>query len=699
MANRIKGITVEIGGDTTGLDKALKGVNGSIKNTQTELRDVERLLKFDPKNTELLKQKQDLLKKSVGETADKLKVLKEAEKQVQEQVKKGEVSQEQYRALKREIEDTEISLKNLKKEAKESSVFLAKLGEGGEKLKETGNKISETGKKLSVLSGVVSGLGTIAIKTAADFDTAMSKVSAVSGATGKDLEALTQKAREMGEKTKFSASEAAEAMNYMAMAGWKTSDMISGIEGIMYLAAASGEDLATSSDIVTDALTAFGKSAKSSTRLSDIMAAASSNANTNVKMMGETFKYVASVAGSYGYSMEETAEMIGLMANAGIKSSDAGTALRSIMSRIATDAGASSKQLGALGILTKELGVQFYNADGTMRPFRDVINDTRKSWGKLTQEEQANYANKIAGKNAMSGWLALMQASEKDVKKLEESIDNCDGTAEKMAETMNDNLSGQLTILKSQLEELAISFGEVIMPVLRKVITFIQNIVDKLNNMDEKTIKLIETIAIVIAAIGPILVIAGKIATLIGIINVLMAASPTTWIILGIVAAVALLTTGIIALVKYWDKCWYGIKVAGVATANFFIGLVNTMLDIIFAPLDLIFKLLNQLPGVNLQRFQIPKINVEIEKPKMALGGILNYSSAIVGEAGAEVLTQTPKGTQVTPLNGATAKRALGGTLGEVVSEIRSLKKQMSKMQTTIKVGKREFGRVVRENV
>ena len=270
-ASRIKGITVEIGGDTTKLQTALKGVNSEIKNTQSQLKDVEKLLKLDPGNTELLTQKQKLLSSAVSETKEKLATLKIAAEQANQSA-----------------------------------------------------------------TAAVTALGVAAVKTASDFDSSMSQVAAVSGATGEDFDKLRAKAREMGAKTKFSASEAADAMNYMAIAGWKTSDMLDGIEGIMNLAAASGEDLATTSDIVTDALTAFGLTAKDSGHFADILAAASSNANTNVSMMGETFKYCAPIAGALGFSAEDTAEAIGLMANAGIKSSQAGTSLRTIMNSTCT---------------------------------------------------------------------------------------------------------------------------------------------------------------------------------------------------------------------------------------------------------------------------------------------------------------------------------------------------------------------------
>ena len=335
--SRIKGITVEIGGDTTKLQTALKGVNTEIRNTQSQLKDVEKLLKLDPGNTELIAQKHRLLAQAVSETREKLETLKTAQQQADEALRNGTISQDQYDALQREIIETEQRLRSLEEQANQSATALQKIGATGEKLQTVGNKISSVGQKLLPVTGVVTGLGTAAVKTAADFDSAMSKVAAVSGATGSNFDSLRDKAREMGAKTKFSATEAADAMNYMAMAGWKTEDMLSGIEGVMYLAAASGEDLATTSDIVTDALTAFGLTAADSGHFADVLAAASSNANTNVSMMGETFKYCAPVAGALGFSVEDTAEAIGLMGNAGIKASQAGTSMRSIMTNLTGD--------------------------------------------------------------------------------------------------------------------------------------------------------------------------------------------------------------------------------------------------------------------------------------------------------------------------------------------------------------------------
>ena len=510
MANRIKGITVEIGGDTTGLDKALKSVNTSIRSTQSALKDVNRLLKLDPSNTELLSQKQRLLKDAIAATKEKLDSLKVAQEQAKQQLENGELGQDKYDALQREIVETEEELRRLQQEAATTNTALSKIDVAGQKMEAVGNSIAGAGKKMMGVTTVIGGVGVAAVKTAADFDSAMSQVAAVSGATGKDFDALRNKAREMGAKTKFSATEAAEAMNYMAMAGWKTEDMLDGIEGVMNLAAASGEDLATTSDIVTDALTAFGLSAKDSGHFADILAAASSNANTNVSMMGETFKYCAPIAGALGFSAEDTAEAIGLMANAGIKSSQAGTALRTIMNNLAGDVKISGKAIGDVTIATT-------NADGSMRDLSDILSDCRSAFRNLTESEKAQAAESLVGKNAMSGFLALMNAGQGDIDKLSSAIDNCDGSAEKMATTMQDNLAGQLTILKSQLQELAISFGDILMPAIRSIVSKLQGFVDKLNGMDEGTKRTIVTIALLVASIGPLLVIIGTAISKIGV--------------------------------------------------------------------------------------------------------------------------------------------------------------------------------------
>lgn len=546
MANRIKGITVEINGDTTKLSKALEGVNKNIRSTQSQLKDVEKLLKLDPTNTELLSQKQKLLADAVSSTKEKLETLKTAAKQANTALANGDITQEQYDALQREIIETEQELQSLEQQAKQSGTALTQMAQTGEKLKTVGTNISNAGQALLPLTGVVMGLGTAAVKTGMDFDAAMSKVSSVSGATGEELQALRDKAREMGSKTKFSASEAAEAMNYMAMAGWKTTDMLSGIDGVMNLAAASGEDLATTSDIVTDALTAFGLTAADSGHFADVLAAASSNANTNVSMMGETFKYAAPVAGSLGFSVEDTAEAIGLMANAGIKSTQAGTSLRSVMTALAGEVKICGEYLG-------EVEIQTTNADGSMRELSDILADCRTAFSGLSESEQASAAQALVGKNAMSGFLALMNAAPADIEKLSGAISDCDGTSLKMAETMQDNLAGQLTILQSALQELAISFSDILMPTVRDIVSKIQSLVDKFNSLDEKTKTIIAKVAVLVAALGPALIVTGKLTSGIGtVLSILpkLAAAMGGLPVLAVTAAIAGLVGAFLAFEK-----------------------------------------------------------------------------------------------------------------------------------------------------
>lgn len=308
----------------------------------------------------------------------------------------------------------------------------------------------------------------------ANFESAMSQVEAVSGASGDEMEALTAKAKEMGESTKFSASESAEAFNYMAMAGWKTEDMINGIAGIMNLAAASGEDLATTSDIVTDALTAMGYSAGDAGQLADVMAAASSNANTNVKMMGETFQYAAPLVGALGYNMEDTAVAIGLMANAGIKGQKAGTSLRAIFTRLSAPPKAAAEAMEALGI-------SLTDTNGKMKPFSKVMQDLRKKFASLDETQQTQYASSLAGQEAMSGLLAIVNASPKDFDKLTKAVKDSAGASQDMADTMNDNVNGQITLLKSKVEGIMIKIFEKLAPTIRKAIDQVSAALDKVN--------------------------------------------------------------------------------------------------------------------------------------------------------------------------------------------------------------------------
>lgn len=398
------------------------------------------------------------------------------------------------------------------KEANEEAGNFAKKTEKtlSEKLQSSGQKISSVGKTLTAAVTLpIAGLGTAAVKTTADFESAMSKVSAISGAAGNDLESLTDKAKEMGAKTKFSATESAEAFQYMAMAGWKTEAMIDGIDGIMALAAADGLDLATTSDIVTDALTAFGLSASDSAHFADVLAKASSAANTNVSMLGESFKYVAPVAGSLGYSAEDTAIALGLMANAGIKASQGGTALRGALSKMI-------KPSDDAAAIMDKYNLSLTNSDGSMKSLGEVMDMLRTKMGGLSEAEQAQAAATLFGQEAMSGMLAIINASEKDYSGLTDAIYDCDGAAQQMADVQLDNLSGQITILKSTLEGLAIQFGEIILPYVKDFVTWLQNLAQKFSELSPQQQEMIVKLATFAVILGPLILIIGKLTSGIG---------------------------------------------------------------------------------------------------------------------------------------------------------------------------------------
>lgn len=452
-----------------------------------------------------------------------------------------------------------------------------------DKFETIGTNATRLGTKLSLgLTTPITYIGTKAVQATASFEAAMSQVGAISGATGEDLAALRNKAEEMGKTTKFSASESAEALTYMAMAGWKTGDMLDGLEGVLNLAAASGAELGTTSDIVTDALTAMGYSAGYAGRLADVMAAASGNANTNVELMGETFKYAGTMAGTMGYSMEDVALAIGLMANSGIKGSMAGTSLNAIISRLATNTNGAADCINGLG-------VEFYNADGTARNFGDVMSELREATKGLTTEQKAEIASTIAGEEAKKGLLAILNASSSDYDKLSTAINGSSGAAKQMADTMNDNLNGQLTLLKSQLESLAIQFVTLIIPYLKQAVAWLSKVCDWIAGLDDGTKKLIIAVAAVLAAAGPVLIFFGKVATGVGsiisvgsklvggiggligkvggaggLIPALAAIPAPVWIIIAVIGAA--IAIGVL-LYKNWDeikewagKTWENIK-------------------------------------------------------------------------------------------------------------------------------------------
>lgn len=431
-----------------------------------------------------------------------------------------------------------------------------------DKFAAVGTSLGSVGKTLTVgVTAPLVGLGAAAVKTAADFESSMSNLKAISGATTEEMSLLEEKAQEMGATTKFSASEAGEALTYMAMAGWETQDMLDGIGGVMSLAAASGEDLATTSDIVTDALTAFGLTAKDTQMFVDVLATAANSSNTNVAMLGESFKYAAPLAGTFGYSVQDIGAALGLMANSGIKASQAGTTLRSALSRMIKPTEQSATYMEKLGLYSDGTVTAMVNADGSMKSFRDTMVTLRTSFDQLTEAEQAQAASSIFGQESMAGMLAIINASDEDFNKLIGAMDNAAGTAESMADTQLDNLSGQLTILKSGVEGMAIAFGNLLLPMIKDVVDIVQNIVTWINGLSEDQQKLIVTIAEIAAAIGPVLLIVGKISTVISkVIGLISGAGGLSAVLTALTGPIGIVIAAVAALVAAWVTDFGGIR-------------------------------------------------------------------------------------------------------------------------------------------
>lgn len=572
MATTLSDLIVKLSLDNSKFTKGIRQSTTSLTALQKKFTSGKTGITDFAKVTEALQGKQTALSQKFQLQTTRLDKLKQEYKEVVEaEGADSEAAQRlavQIGTLENGMKSLQGKIQKVNKDIDLNSNRFYQLGANmqgvGTKIQSAGTSIAGVGAALTKrVTAPILAVGTAAVKTTADFDSAMSEVAAVSGASGSQFDALRQKAVEMGAKTKFSATEAAQAMLYMGMAGWDASETMDGLEGVMNAAAASGEDLAQVSDIITDGLTAFGMSASESTYMADVLTATATSANTTITGLGETFKYAGAVAGSMGIDLEDAALATGLMANASVKAGMAGTSLRSGLANLIHPSKTVAEAMEQYNVhLVK-------NKDGTA-DLTGTIKLLRERLGGLSKTEQTAALSAIFGKDAMTGWAAIVSTSDKDFNKLADSIANADGSAEEIANLKLDNLSGQLTILKSTLESIAIQIGTIITPAVSAFVEKAQSMATAFENMDDGTKKTIVTIAGVAAAVGPVIAIIGKLVAMVGgaisaVGGIMAAAAAGEGVVAAVGAAlgalagpiaivVALVAAAAIAIVTHWDQ-------------------------------------------------------------------------------------------------------------------------------------------------
>ena len=522
-------LQASLGGNFNTAFKGAINTTRQLQNTMQKLNSVtgkidafkkqSTALETNRQKLERLTAEHDRLQRELSQTeqpSEKLRAAMERnERQIADTTAKIEAQEARLRTLGDELSDAGVDTERLAQENERLAKSYDRLKSGQEELarlnsaiQQNNEAISKTKTQLGGVIGTAAALGAALyagpVKKAAEFEAQMSSVQAISGASAGDMAKLSALAKEMGATTQFTAVESGKALEYMAMAGWKTKQMIGGLPGIMNLAAASGEDLGSVSDIVTDALTAFRMNAEDAGRFADVLAQASSNANTNVGMMGATFQKVAPVAGALGYSVEDMSLAIGLMANASIKADVAGTSLKTSLANMAKP----TKQMKAY---MDRYGISLTRSDGTMKTFREVVDNLRGSLGGLSEAEQVAAATAIFGKESFAGMLAVVNASDEDYKKLSDSINNAKGAAERMAAIKLDNLEGDITLMKSALDGLQIAIGDALLPTFRAGTQGITDFITKLTQFINENPELIQQIVKITAGL-----LAFKAATLTG---------------------------------------------------------------------------------------------------------------------------------------------------------------------------------------
>lgn len=503
MANRIKGITVEIGGDTTGLDKALKSVNKSIRESESALKDVNKLLKLDPSNTELLSQKQKILRQEIEQTETKLSALKEADKQAKKQLESGDLGQDKYDALQREIVETEEKLKSLKDTTGSASSTLASVSA---KTGEFGSKAKDLGQKLLPVTAAVTGIGAASASMAMDFDDAMSQAAGALDKPIDQMDELRHLAIQTGQDTIFSATDAGNAITELAKGGLTEAQIEAGaLQATMDLAASSGMELGDAANVVVQAMGAFGLSASDAAQSANALAGAAAASSTDVEPLTQGLSQCSAMAHNAGWSIQETTAALGMFADAGIVGSDAGTSLKTMLQRLAAPTDTAAAEMESLGLNVRD-------SQGNMLGATEIAQQLQDKLGGLDAATRDAALQTIFGSDATRAATVMMNNGADGIQKyISATTDQT--SAQRMANSQMSDTSRAIEEMKGSLETAAISIGTTLSPIIQDLANFISNLADKFSNLPGGVQKFIVAIAGIAAAVGPVLIVIGQIST------------------------------------------------------------------------------------------------------------------------------------------------------------------------------------------
>lgn len=551
MPNRVKGITVEIGGDTTGLHKALKSVEKEIKSTESTLKDVNKLLKLDPKNTELLAQKQKLLQQEIEQTEDKLKALKNADKQAKAQLDSGDLGQDKYDALQREIVETENKLKSLKSTAGSGSATLAKVSTV---TGEFGNKAKSLGQSLMPATIAIAGVGAASSNMAMDFEDAMSQAAGALNKPMSEMDSLRQLAIQVGKDTVFSATDAGNAITELAKGGLTEADIQAGaLQTTMDLAASSGMELGDAANVVVQAMGAFGLSANESAEAANALAGAAAASSTDVEPLTQGLAQCSAQAKNAGWDIQETTAALGMFADAGITGSDAGTSLKTMLQRLAAPTDTAAAEIEKLGIQTRD-------SQGNLLGASEMAQELQSKLGGLDAATRDAALQTIFGSDATRAATVMMSNGAAGIQKYITAT-NDQTAAQRLANSQMGETSKAIEEMKGSLETAAISIGETIAPVVQKVADFISDLANKFSELPSGIQTVIIVIAAIVAALGPLLIIVGQISIGISALTGAFSAMTVPMLpIIGIIAGIVAAIVAIIAIIKNWGAIteWFG---------------------------------------------------------------------------------------------------------------------------------------------